>query len=168
MTKNKITVLPRYDRIVDAFNIVLSVSLCILVLVGVLMRFNSYSNVEKILADSRHSVSDLPILKFSKKSAKYYQRILGRRQIFAAQPSMGIKKNSISLLGEKGLARNIDFKLLGIISGAQGPQAILVDPKTGKSFYCSGGEIINGFTVKDVMETKVILQNADQNIEIRL
>ncbi len=168
MRKKKLMI-PSFDKTVDRLNLGLVGLFCVLLLVIVFLKFSKPRSVEQIMSATDNARAELPLLKLSKKSSKYYQRILGRRELFVAQPGLRVKK----VLGRTDLdrgerLRGADLQLLGIVSGAQGPQAILVDSKTGRSFYCSGGEKINDFTVKAVFENKVILERDEELIEIKL
>lgn len=121
------------------------------------------------MSSTYNTAAELPVLNLSKKSSKYYQRILGRRELFVAQPGVQIKKPvSGSNPEPANQASAEELQLVGIVFGAQGLQAIIIDSKTGKSFYCLGGENINGFTVINVLENKVILERDGESKEIRL
>ena len=154
-----------FDKTVDQFNLGLSGLLCVLLISILFIKFSRPLNVEQIMFSTHKTGVELPVLNLSKKSSKYYQRILGRREIFVAQPGLKLKKAGS---GINSVLPREDLQLLGIVSGAQGPQAIVMDSKTGESFYCSGGENINGFTVKSVLENKVILERDGESIEIKL
>ncbi len=158
-----------FDKTIGQFNLGLGGLLCVLLVSILFLKFSSPVNVEQIMSSTHKMAAELPVLNLSKKSSKYYQRILGRRELFVAQPGLKIKKAGSrmnSMLPTQAVGENL--QLMGIVSGAQGPQAIIMDSKTGKSFYCSGGEKINGFTVKHVLENKVILEKDEGSIEIRL
>lgn len=161
--------MPAFDKTVDQFNLGLGVLLCVLLFSVLFLKYSSPGYNSYIISPAHKAEAELPVLNLAKKSDKYYERILGRRELFVAQPGLELKK-AASLSSEE-LPNQIggeDLQLMGIVSGAQGPQAILMDPKTGKSFYCSGGEKINGFTVINVMENKVILEIDGQSKEIKL
>jgi type II secretory pathway component PulC len=104
-----------------------------------------------------------------KKSEKYYERILTRRKLFTAQTgiSAGQKKNAPQNTeqADSGLS---DLLLLGVVSGAQGPQAIISNVSNDRSFYCYGGENIEGFIVEQVKSDRVILKKNDETFELRL
>jgi len=168
MMEKKILTMSTFDKTVDQLNLVLAGLLCILLISILFLKFSSPVNVEQIMSSTYKTSAELPMLKISKKSSKYYQRILGRRELFVAQPGLRIKKAVSRVAGPADQISGGDLQLMGIVSGAQGPQAILMDTKTSKSFYCLVGEKINGFTVKDVLENKVILEKDGELIEIRL
>ena len=132
------------------------------------LKFSTPSNVNQIFSSTHNPGAEVPVLNLSKKSSKYYERILGRRELFAAQSGLRVKKNTSANSDVAPQAVAEEMQLLGIVSGAQGPQAIIMDPKTGQSFYCSGGEIINGFTVRNILENKVVLEIDGESKELRL
>ncbi len=104
-----------------------------------------------------------------KKSIKYYERILTRRKLFIAQAGIRLPKKKDSALrasqSELGLSQ---LQLLGVVSGAKGPQAIISNLTNDRSFYCYGGEDIEGFIVKEVKSNRVILEKNDETFELRL
>jgi len=167
MRKKALTIFAS-DKTVDQFNLVLGSLLCIFLISILFLKFSKPGNVNQIFSLTHSTGAELPMLDLSKKSSKYYQRILGRRKLFVAQSGLKVKKTAIADSGLANQAAGEDMQLLGIVSGAQGPQAIIMDPGTGKSFYCSGGEKINGFTVKNILENKVILEIDGVLKEIRL
>ena len=108
----------------------------------------------------------VPELKFSKKQLAYYDKILSRKNVFAAQP--GLRKK-----GKGSFSKSIDamlekLQLAGIVSGPQGPQAIINDLSTNRSVYCRNGEMVGGFKVKRVEIDKVILDSDGEEVELRL
>ena len=166
--RKKTLVIFASDKTVDQFNLVLA-GLLFVFLMGILfLKFSTAGNVNQIFSLTHSTGAEVPVLNLSKKSSKYYERILGRRELFVAESGLQLKKESTVNPGLANQAVAEDMQLLGIISGAQGPQAIIMDPKTGKSFYCSGGEIINGFTVKNISENKVVLEIDGESKELRL
>ena len=157
------------DKITDHFNLVLG-GLAFVFLIGILfLKFSTPANVNNIFSSAYSPGAEVPVLNLSKKSSKYYERILGRRELFIAQS--GTKEKKTTFVANSGLANQAmreDMQLLGIVTGAQGPQAIIIDPKSGQSIYCSGGEMINGFTVRKILENKVILEIDGELKELRL
>ncbi len=158
-----------FDKTVDHVNLGLTVMAFVFLSSVLFLKFSKPDSIERIMASTHNAAAEIPLLNVSKKSSKYYQRILGRRELFVAQPGLRLKKigsQSPQQAGSQSVGD--DLQLLGIVSGAQGPQAIIMDSKTGQSFYCSGGEKINDFTVRDILENKVILENDGEMKEIRL
>ncbi len=116
-----------------------------------------------------NSLSIVPELNFTKKSIKYYERVLSRRQAFIA----GQAEKKEAPIPEVSLGAGIeveisDLQLQGIFSSARGLKAMIENTKTSQSFDCIGGEVIGGFVVKEVFPDKVILQKGEEKIELRL
>lgn len=156
-----------FDKSIDQINIAFALMVFVFLSCIVFLKFSRPENIEQIIESTHSAASNFQVLNLSKKSSKYYQRILGRRELFVAQAGIKVKKSSrLNALANESIGD--DLQLLGIVSGAQGPQAIIMDSKSGKSFYCSGGEQISGFTVTDILENKVILKNDGETKEIRL
>ena len=111
----------------------------------------------------------IPELKVIKKSLKFYERILSRERLFISSTGNGLVKArpDFPLVADPGIQLS-DLQLMGIVSGAQGPQAIIANIKTDQSYYCCGGEGIGGFTVKEVLPAKVILEKDEETVELRL
>jgi len=111
----------------------------------------------------------LPELKFLKKPITYYTQILERRGVFVAFMGSTLEKIRSGFLPPGTLeSQSSDLQLQGIISGAQGPQAIVTNNKTNRSYYCVGGELIAGFKVQEVQPDKVILEVDGEKIELKL
>ena len=155
------------EKFVKKFNLGLIVLFCFLLLSILFLKVSKPKSIDQILSFGQQTAADLPVLNLTKKSSKYYQRILGRRELFVAQPGTKNKKTAPAASFEDSSSSS-DLQLLGIISGVSGPQAIIADSKSGKSFYCSGGEKINDFTVIEVLESKVILERDEEKVELKL
>ena len=156
-----------FDRTADQINLTLAVLAFVFFVSILFLKFSKPENIGDILASTRNVIADFQVLNLSKKSSKYYERILSRRELFAAQTGLKVQKPEPGHQTQDAAAGE-DLQLLGIVTGAQGPQAIIMNTKSGQSYYCSGGEEINGFTVKSILENKVILENDGEMKEIRL
>lgn len=157
------------DNFVKRINIVLTGLCCLFFIFLVVSVFFKPRGVQGLSSWTQRATADLPESKLSKKSPKYYQRILGRRSLFVAQPGLMDKKiDSQATVFPEGRTNLFDLQIVGIISGPQGLQAIISNEKTGQSFYCWGGENVDGFIVKQVFADKIILEKDDQLFEMRL
>ncbi len=117
----------------------------------------------------RKTIPAISSLELVKKSEKYYERILTRRKLFTAQTGIrtGQKNNSAQNTVEADSIFS-QLLLLGVVSGAQGPQAIISNISNDRSFYCYGGENIAGFIVEQVKADSVILKKDNEMFELRL
>lgn len=167
MIKKRITSISISDNIIDKLNLGLLGLVCILLISVVILSIVKPKSVDGILALSNQSTDILPELKLVKKSVKYYERILGRRALFVAQTGITNKKNEAAVMLDS-TASSAELELQGIISGPLGPQAIISNIQTGQSFYCSGGEAIDGFKVKEVLTNKVVLERDGEIFEMKL
>jgi hypothetical protein len=118
---------------------------------------------------SKKAMPGIASLNLVKKSEKYYERILTRRKLFMAQTgiSSGQKKETAQKTGQADL-KLAELQLLGIVSGAKGLQAIISNLTNERSFYCYGGENVEGFIVEEVRSDKVILKKDDEKFELIL
>ncbi len=87
-------------------------------------------------------------------------KILGKKETPLPQ-----KKTEVKVDLEKELSK---FELLGIISSGGKSQALIKNIESGKTFYCTGNEKLNGFVIKEVLDNKVILKQGDWIAELRL
>lgn len=60
------------------------------------------------------------------------------------------------------------FELLGIVSAEGRSQALIRNIENGRTFYCTGGEKVNGFVVVEVLADKVILEQEGKRVELKL
>lgn len=147
------------EKIVENFNIVLIILFFLLITSFLYLGLFSTDKAGKIILQGQGINSNLPVLSLAKQSSKYYERILGRRQLFVAHAKM--KTNTAREdFDSQILVQDLlsDFQLMGIVSGASGLQAIIMNLKTGQSFYCSGGEKLSGFKIKEVLENKIRIE----------
>ncbi|MFH1062442.1 MAG: hypothetical protein V1747_06100 [Candidatus Omnitrophota bacterium] len=131
--------------------------------------FSSSTALDIETSLGRKAMPGITSLNLVKKSEKYYERILTRRKLFMAQTgvSSGQKKESSEKTVRSDLKLS-ELELQGIVSGAQGPQAIISNVTNERSFYCYGGENVEGFIVTEVKSDKVILKKDDEIFELRL
>jgi len=117
----------------------------------------------------RKAISAISTFELAKKSEKYYERILTRRKLFTGQAGIRTRKKNNSLQAgvqvDLGLSQLL---LLGVVSGTQGHQAIISNISNDRSFYCYGGENIEGFIVEEVKSDRVILKKDEEIFELRL
>ena len=59
-----------------------------------------------------------------------------------------------------------NFKVVGII-WSEAPQAIIEDPKTGRTYLVNRGGKLKDARVKDILKDRVILSYDNQDVEIR-
>jgi len=156
------------EKFAKRLNIGLTISCCFLFLYLIIAIFSKPEGTLKSFLWTKKARVVLPELKLSKKAPKYYQRILGRRAFFVAQAGIVKKPDLPDSAFDSNAVSIIDLRIVGIVSGPQGPQAIVGNEKTGQSFYCSGGENLNGFLVKEVLSDRIILEKDDQTFEMRL
>ena len=153
----------------DAFNTILIITAFTLLCMFFGMLFIGQKNINLKEEISLGQAELLPELKFLKKPITYYTQILERRGVFAAFIDSTLKKRKSEFLPQATLESQIsDLQLQGIISGAQGPQAIVTNNKLNRSYYCVGGELIAGFKVQEVQPDKVILELDGEKIELKL
>ncbi|MCP4649846.1 MAG: hypothetical protein GY853_07200 [PVC group bacterium] len=163
----KITTIPyKHLQWFNIFNILLVV-FAILFAGGLLwLQFFSEPNIVFNFRHQNSMSESVTGMKFLKKPMDYYERILSRKRLFVAQP--GVKR-----IKKTGLSMSLDvlldeLQLQGIVSGPQGPQAIIFNAKTNRSHYCQGGETIGGFIVKEVLPDKVVLDRDNEEVELKL
>ena len=105
--------------------------------------------------------------KVSKKSKEYYERILSRRKLFVAQPGVKQRTEAKASLQQLGFGA-ADLQLLGVVSGVNGPQAIISESSSGKTIYCNLNDSVNGFVVVEILSKKVILDFNGERLELHL
>jgi len=155
------------EKNINVLNLILAGSCVLCGFVLCLTIFNSGKNKIIRLTTQKQIEDVVPDLKLVKKSLKYYERVLGRRKLFVAQP--GLKRKIAKK--ERGLVDMLtgsDLVLMGIVSGSGGPQAIISNSKTGQSFNCFGGESIDEIKVKEVLTDKVLLEVNGEVVELIL
>ncbi|MFH1459226.1 MAG: type II secretion system protein N [Candidatus Omnitrophota bacterium] len=151
----------------DIINLIFGViaGICLIILFSFM--FSGTKNLD-ILQNSQNKKVGVNLeLKSFKKPIQYYERILSRRRLFLGQGLSETNKPA-SINTEQFNLRFSDLQLLGVVSGAKGPQAIINDAKTDQSYYCSGNEEVGGFYVKEVLPNKVILELNGEKLELRL
>jgi len=154
-------------KIADFVNIALGIigGLLLISCLSFVFRGVKDPNLLKKNIDSRITMNlDFESLK---KPIQFYERILSRRRLFVGQ---GVSRRAKSAhVGTTQFSSRIsDFQLLGVISGAKGPQAIINDSKINQVYYCSSDEEVGGFYVKEVLPNKVILELNGEKMELRL
>lgn len=110
-----------------------------------------------------------PNLASNIKSLSFYENLFKSKKIFKV---LGKEETSFQQRGvelqislEKEFSK---FELLGIVSSGGRSQALIKDNTSGRTFYCSGGEKIDGFIVKEVLSDKVILERGEWAAELRI
>ena len=158
-----------FKRLIKRINVILICTGFLLVIGFAVVLTSSGSNAEKDFLGQRSRIGIIP-QKLVKKSVKYYDRILSRRKLFVVQAGTGSDRQPVRARKEQE-AGGLDisqFQLLGIVSGSRGQQAIISDIKDDRSFYCYGGENIEGYTVEEVKTDSVLLKKDQQTFELKL
>lgn len=60
----------------------------------------------------------------------------------------------------------VDFELVGVIEDVKGVEAIFENKKNRQIFYLKQNEVFDGFKLIEVYEEKVVLEKANQRIEL--
>ncbi|MFA4982288.1 MAG: type II secretion system protein N [Candidatus Omnitrophota bacterium] len=96
------------------------------------------------------------------KDYSYYSGDISRKKIFTASsgdataPKIGVSSDALNDLG-----------LVGIIPGDD-PQAIIEDKKNQKTYYLNKGQSFDNFTVEEITESKVVLDQDGRKIALFL
>ncbi len=134
----------------------------LLILCAALLTVKLYSSVNRTYDSSN--------IQSKRKIAKPLELIMGKEIISEPAPLFqeGIfkKKELFNLAG----AKNLDpekkvFILLGVSTGKKNI-AVIKDTKTQKDYYCSEGDLIGGFQVKEILKDKVVLESTGGILEI--
>jgi hypothetical protein len=137
--------------VIDYLNsVLLIVAVIAAVILWVSVRFGAGRSADTV-SFSKEIMGAVPEIKFMKKSVQFYDRILSRSGLFAAQS--GIKAPD-TVTVDSGLQAS-DLQLQGIVSGARGLQAIISEIKTDQSYYCYAGESVNGILVKEIFPIRL-------------
>ncbi|MBU1088123.1 MAG: hypothetical protein KKD05_11490 [Candidatus Omnitrophica bacterium] len=140
-----------------------------LILIYFSILFFSVQNMDIETKMGKKTMPAIASLELVKKSEKYYERILTRRKLFITQSGINSgQKKDLAVKTEQADLSLGQLQLLGIVSGAQGPQAIISNVTNDRSFYCYGNENVEGFIVKEVKSDRVILKKDDEIFELRL
>ena len=107
--------------------------------------------------------------KSDSKNISHYEKLFKKKNLFKvlgkAKAPLPKKETKTNITLQQELAK---FELLGIVSSAGKSQALIKNIESGKTFYCTGGERLNGFIIKEVLDDKVILGQEDWTSELRL
>jgi len=107
--------------------------------------------------------------KIDVKNSSYYENLFNKKNIFKALAVKQALAPVQKIKSEKNLEQEFSmFELLGVVSSGGKSQALIENVNSGKTFYCVGGERLNGFVVKEVLDNKVILEQGDRTFELRL
>jgi len=144
-------------------------------LVSLLIMFSTYSLVNllnpakpRTQEDSRpaEETQKQQEIKISKpKDYDYYYKQFSKRDIFNAPLTPDKTEASNVSASLKEATKN--FKLVGVILGKQ-PQAIIEDKATKMTHFLNKGDSLDKIQVKDILESKVILSSAGEDIELSL
>ncbi|MFH1857124.1 MAG: hypothetical protein ABH836_07910 [Candidatus Omnitrophota bacterium] len=109
-------------------------------------------------------------IKVPEKKLDYYLNIFKGKELFKTIvkekiPVAEKSENDVLMDLRKELSK---YELVGVISSDGVSKALIKDTQTGKTFYCSGGENMDGFLVKDVLPNKVILEKEGRTLELGL
>ena len=103
--------------------------------------------------------------KEDKKPFEFYTQVTGGRNIFAAEAESQDKtQKTESAINNDALK---DLNIVGIIAD-RNPQVIIEDRKTQKTHYVGKGQSIGDFTVEEIREGKVILNNKGKRFELNI
>ncbi|HOX54021.1 MAG: hypothetical protein PHI86_06930 [Candidatus Omnitrophica bacterium] len=95
----------------------------------------------------------------------YYYKQFSRRDIFTAPLSSDKTDTGVVSSNLKDATKNL--KLVGVILGKH-PQAIIEDKATKMTHFLNKGDALDKVLVKDILESKVILSSAGEDIELGL
>ncbi len=103
------------------------------------------------------------------RNISYYENLFKRKNLFKIlgkkKAPLPQKETETKVDLEKELSK---FELLGIVSSGGKSRALIKNIESGKTFYCTGGEKLDGFTIEDVLDNKVILKQGDWIAELKL
>ncbi len=99
------------------------------------------------------------------KNYDYYFKQFSKRDIFNAPLTPDKTDSSIVSASLKDATKN--FKLVGVILGKH-PQAIIEDKATKMTHFLNKGDSLDKIKVKEILESKVILSSAGEDIELSL
>ncbi len=103
------------------------------------------------------------------RNISYYENLFKGKNLFKIlgkkKAPLPQKKTEAKVDLEKELSK---FELLGIVSSGGKSQALIRNMESGKTFYCTGNEKLNGFIIKEVLDNKVILKRGDWIAELKL
>ncbi|MFH2139030.1 MAG: type II secretion system protein N [Candidatus Omnitrophota bacterium] len=153
-------------RYLDIINTLLTCGLLVLIMAVISLKFMGKNDNILNLKYSAEQTGIIPELKIFKKPLDYYEKILSRKDLFIGQPQVKNLKSKVT--GANNGGQLSELELMGIVSGPQGPQAIINNSKTDRSFYCQGGENLGDFTVKKVYLDRVLLERDGEELELRL
>lgn len=100
------------------------------------------------------------------KSYSYYSNKVSGKSIFGAGSSIQMESQGGEVDSSSELSGG-NIGLVGIIPGDP-PQAIVEDKKSQKTYYLAKGQSINGITVEDISENKVVLEYRDKKMTLFL
>ncbi len=134
----------------------------LLILCAVLLTVKLYSSVSRTYDSSN--------IQAKRKIAKPLELMMGKETISEPAPlfqeDIFKKKELFNLATNKNLApEKRSFVLLGVSSGKKNI-AVIKDTKDNKDYYCSEGDLIGDFQVKEIFKDKVVLKTTDGILEI--
>lgn len=100
------------------------------------------------------------------KGYSYYSNKVSGKNIFGAGSSTQMESQSSGIESSAELSGG-NLGLVGIIPG-DSPQAIVEDKKSQKTYYLAKGQSINGITVEEISENKVVLEYRDKKMTLFL
>ncbi len=165
----------------DFFKIINRVLLgmCIILAIGNVYKFmekKDYSadlGIENKLEGEALSLKDIPFE--AVRPFSFYSEIVAKRNIFLSKPKLPAEETApqveapaVKPMVQKDYqAMTRHLKLVGIIL-SQDPEAVIENGKTKETLFVHKGETMEGGTIIDIQEGKVVLRIEDQEIELTL
>ena len=100
------------------------------------------------------------------KGYSYYSNRVSGRNIFGGSSYIQTESQTSGMEPSAELSEG-NLGLVGIVPG-DNPQAIIEDKKDQKTYYLVKGQSINGITVEDINEDKVVLEYRDKKMTLFL
>lgn len=134
----------------------------LLILCAALLTVKLYSSINRTYDSSN--------IQSKRKIAKPLELMMGKETISEQAPlfqeDIFKKKELFNLATNKNLTpEKRSFVLLGVSSGKKNI-AVIKDTKDNKDYYCSEGDLIGDFQVKEIFKDKVVLKSIDGLLEI--
>ena len=171
----KISLKPAADFFEDRVGPFLNFKFLNIALAALLLLFFGYtilqlfvspvSQIKKISESSeRQTPEDKDEIQVTKpKDYEYYNKQFAKRDIFSAPAIEGGAEGS-SVVAQQTVK---DFKLVGIILDKQ-PQAILENSVTKETYFLNEGDKLDRIQIKEILESKVVIIYAGEEIELEL
>ena len=129
--------------------------------------FESKKDISFVSVVKNDGITKVSKLKLRKHPLDYYDKILSKEKLFVVYGGRNKKSKltPVSMLGEISISQ---LSLQGVVSGAKGPQAIILDTKTDQTFFCYSGDSVGDFNIIEVRDDRALLEKDAQEFELRL